>query len=172
MQGSTHIFVGMVAAVAIAEPAAAPAAIVLGAIGGLLPDIDHPNSTISRKLFLLRLLIFWIPHRTFTHSIWASLLMLLPAFFIHPLLICLWAGYTLHIAADMMTFQGIPILYPLAGYHFFLLPRGLRIYTGGMFEAGFRFGALTFLLITLYLKTSPFWLSVLKNPQLFDLLRF
>lgn len=169
MQGSTHALIGMMAALAITEPAAAPGAIVLGAIGGLLPDIDHPNSTVSRKLFLLRLLIFWIPHRTFTHSIWSALLMLLPALFIHPLLICLWAGYTLHIAADMMTFQGIPILYPLAGYHFFLLPRGFRVLTGGFKESVFRFGVLSLLIIWIYLKTSPFWLSVLKNPQLFDL---
>lgn len=171
MQGKTHILVGMAAGLALSQPVTAPFGIILGGIGGLLPDIDHPNGTLSNRLPLLRLLIFWIPHRTFTHSLWAALAMLLPALLIHPVLICLWAGYTLHIAADMATVRGIPLLYPLTRLNCYLLPRPLRLTTGGIMEMIFRVGVIV-LFGALLLEISPFWLSMLQNPQLLDLLWF
>lgn len=167
MQGKTHLLIGMAAGLALSQPVTAPLGIILGGIGGLLPDIDHPNSSISRKLYPLRWLIFWLPHRTLTHSIWAALAMLLPALLIHPLLICLWAGYTLHIAADMATQRGIPLLYPLTPLNCYLLPKPLRLLTGGAVEMLFRVGIIV-LFGALLLKIAPFWVSVLQNPQLLN----
>lgn len=171
MQGKTHILVGMAAGLALADPVTAPFAIILGGIGGLLPDVDHPNGTLSNRLPLIRLLFFWIPHRTLTHSIWAALAMLLPALLIHRVLICLWAGYTLHIAADMATQRGIPLLYPLTRMNCYLLPRPLRIITGGIAEMIFRVGVIV-LFGWLILRVSPFWVSIMQDGRLLELLRF
>lgn len=167
MQGSTHALIGMVAGLALSQPVTAPFAILLGGIGGLLPDIDHPNSKISRQVPLIRLFTFWIPHRTLTHSIWAALLMLLPALLIHPLLICLWAGFVLHIAADMATLRGVPLLYPLTRFPCYLLPRPLRILTGGTIETILRIGVIL-LFGALVLQISPFWLTSLRDARLLD----
>lgn len=169
MQGETHAIIGMVAGLALVDPVTAPLGILLGGIGGLLPDIDHPNSKISRQFPLIRLLTFWIPHRTLTHSIWAALLMLLPALLIHPVLICLWAGFILHIAADMATENGVPLLYPMTHLRCYVLPRPMRILTGGTIEMIFRMGVLLIFGL-LALETSPFWLSAIKDPRLLELL--
>ncbi len=167
MQGKTHMMVGMVAGLMLCQPLTAPAGIILGGIGGLLPDIDHPNSSISYRLPLLRLLTFWIPHRTGTHSLWAAGLMLLPGALIHPLLFCFAAGYALHIAADMMTRKGVPVLYPITKNPLYLLPRGFRLVTGGFVEWMFR-AAVILLFAVLLLQILPFWLAVLHDPRLLD----
>lgn len=129
MQGKTHLLVGAVAGLALATPAA-PGAIILGAMGGLLPDIDHPNGKLSRMFPPGRILTFWLKHRTWTHSLWFALLLLLPALLIDLQWLPLAVGYALHIACDAMTRDGVPLLYPLRN-RFYLLPRPVRFITGG-----------------------------------------
>jgi inner membrane protein len=152
MQGRTHALIGAAAGLTIAllkdaTPGLALVAAGAGAIGGLLPDIDHPNSTICNRVPLIRLLTFWIPHRTLTHSIWlfivldALYLMLMVSLPASPMqTIIRWgsaimAGYFLHILADMTTRQGVPIFSPVSDARFYLLPRGFRLTTGGILES-------------------------------------
>lgn len=88
--------------------------IILGGIlGSLLPDIDHPKSTISLKLKLY----LFIKHRGFTHSLTALFLFIL---------IAPWAGTILnqdlyrgiiigiisHIFLDSLTPSGVQLFFP------------------------------------------------------------
>lgn len=92
------------------------------AVGGLLPDLDHPKSALGRRLRLISLpLSAVVGHRGITHSLLAvsALLGLLiyatSAPFlgrwdglISPLII----GYLSHILGDSMTPSGVPLLWP------------------------------------------------------------
>jgi inner membrane protein len=76
MQGRTHALIGAAAGLLLAVQVAAPAEstamfVAAGALGGLLPDVDHPQSSINQKLPFIRLFTFWLPHRTLTHSVFA-----------------------------------------------------------------------------------------------------
>lgn len=62
------------------------------------------------------------------------------------------AGYGSHLIADMVTLSGLPILWPLYGEPLHLLPRGLRITTGGCIEWLIWFGVIA---LTVYYFASP-----------------
>lgn len=117
-------------------------------IGSLLPDIDHPQSLISRKLLPLG----WITqrlttHRGFTHSILGAFVLFIlltftfgfikeavgsddPFFMASGILI----GFALHLLADFSTYAGIRLAYPLKINFKLMLVR-----TGGTFETIFRY---------------------------------
>lgn len=101
-------------------------------IGSLLPDIDHPRSTLGRKLPVVSGLIsFAFGHRTFCHSIlFLVLLYLTQPFLPNALFYGLMVGVMSHLIGDMMTHQGIRLLYPIGGYIKF--PITFR--TGGVLE--------------------------------------
>lgn len=149
MLGPTHVVIGVAAGLAVAGDALQVDwsdlttlsqlgwIVTLAALGALLPDIDTGSSTISRFLWLPRLLLSplfaLIPHRGPTHS----LLMLVPLsviFALHPLYGPVFvAGYASHIMADMLTKSGVKLLYPLP-YNARLLPKFAAIRTGGLVE--------------------------------------
>ncbi len=84
-----------------------------------------------------------LPHRGITHSLLicllltgglALLLTALPAWPTRGLPLAFLVGYTSHLIADGVTKTGVPLLRPLTRHRFHLLPRPLRITTGGVFE--------------------------------------
>ena len=105
-------------------------------LGALLPDIDHPGSILGRRCsFISRTLHNWFGHRSITHSILGILLLaslctgigsLLVALcnaqhiifsassiaILHLALFSLLFGYALHLFADSLTKEGIPLLWP------------------------------------------------------------
>lgn len=111
---------------------------ILGAslVGSLLPDIDSGTSTISHKLpitsFIVRL---FTKHRHLMHTfipyVVLSILFAIPIFFLsivlHSLSICgyslfgfyilgligLFVGILSHFLLDMITIEGVAILYPI-----------------------------------------------------------
>ena len=109
---------------------------VLVLFGALLPDIDHPNSILGRRCGpISRALHHWCGHRSITHSIFGILLLLGLCIGIGSLTIALGDsqgilfsassqamlrlalysllfGYTLHLLADSLTKEGIPLLWP------------------------------------------------------------
>lgn len=127
-------------------------------IGSLLPDIDHPQSTISRKLppagWIASKLV---SHRGFFHSILGCVilfwLMVLPVGFFKELFQSddpfhmaagLTIGYMFHIFADMFTVSGVRLLFP------FRWNIGLGVFkTGGTRETILRWGlgAMSILLV-------------------------
>lgn len=122
MTGRTHLTLGIASGLLIAAHFHTDTVLTVaaGALGALLPDIDHPQSIISG----------WIPgsgivgllgvrHRGFTHSLVFILLILAGWFaasqrvFIPYVIVgAFCAGILTHFAGDMLTPQGIPLLYP------------------------------------------------------------
>ncbi|MBE9109293.1 metal-dependent hydrolase [Nodosilinea sp. LEGE 07298] len=91
------------------------------AMGGLLPDIDHPKSALGRRIpFISIPLSYLVGHRGVTHSLMAVVVMLillpLAAFTMDTRIALLVApvclGYLSHIAGDAMTPSGVPLLWP------------------------------------------------------------
>ncbi|MXP66217.1 metal-dependent hydrolase [Pantoea sp. Nvir] len=89
----------------------------------LLPDIDHPKSLLGRRVkWLSYSVAHTFGHRGFTHSLLAVAFvlclfqinvnnkgwLLLPT----DVLQSLTLGYTSHIAADILTPAGVPLLWP------------------------------------------------------------
>jgi inner membrane protein len=135
------------------------AAVAGGFVGGLLPDIDDQTALFWQRIplgtFLGKLLHPFIGHhRMMTHSI-AGLV--LAGFLLRSVLTALkttilvdmdivwWAtmiGYVSHLAADSVTHEGIPLLFPIP-YKFGFPPiKMLRIKTGGFIEMALIFPAL------------------------------
>ena len=132
MNGIAHLMVGAAVGVAITplpewhaltiqrpEAALAPAAIVLASIvGALLPDIDHRNSTISRKPIMGAvgaILRLGVSHRGITHSLLALALVGIVGTLAHEQVgVALALGYASHLALDMLTPSGVPLYAPLS----------------------------------------------------------
>lgn len=148
MLGKTHLAVGLavpLAAHALAVsplPPAWPAWAGLG-LGALAPDIDGEGSICYLGNFLPghlapRLLVKalnWLGttisslirsifgHRAALHApLWPGLIMGAGWYYGYPLLLWFGAGCALHLAADMLTRAGIPLLWPMIKKDFSLLP--------------------------------------------------
>ncbi len=90
--------------------------------GSLLPDIDHPRSTIGRALpFVSRPLAMLVGHRGVTHSL-PGLAMVCLAFVyfvsetsaeMRDAFAWLACGYLVHVAADALTDSGVPLFWPM-----------------------------------------------------------
>lgn len=105
-------------------------------VGALLPDIDHPNSILGRRCgFVSHTLHRWYGHRSITHSVFGLLLLCTLGFGLSSLgialcnsqgihisvalestfrlaLFSLIFGCALHLLADSLTKEGIPLLWP------------------------------------------------------------
>lgn len=104
------------------------AVVAVSAIAGLMPDIDHPGSTISDMLGPISKVFNWLErkimpsgmqHRGVTHTAIIPLI-LLAAWATYAdqslLLMAFIQGYASHIALDCLTEQGCPILWPLTKF--------------------------------------------------------
>jgi inner membrane protein len=121
MMAGSHVAVGVAAWAWIAPhlgfPALDPVALTLAVGGALLPDIDHPQSWVGRRVRVISYpLAALIGHRGFTHSILAVVacgLLLrwrgLGRAVVDPLVV----GYLSHLAADLMTSGGLRLAWPL-----------------------------------------------------------
>ncbi|MEI6477635.1 MAG: metal-dependent hydrolase [bacterium] len=160
MTGKTHQVIGMTAGLAsflIAtsphyQPASLAGVLVVSCIGSLLPDIDQPGSRLWNALPFGHiggeLVNPFLAHRNLTHSFLGygivcygmyRLLLLAPLYWglgRHYVFIAFAIAYGSHILADMLTVEGVPLLFP--NQHMFGIPphpfQGLRIETGHWFE--------------------------------------
>lgn len=92
-------------------------------LGGLLPDIDHPQSTLGRRIPFISIPIAKVfGHRGITHSLLAVIgVAALLMFYGVPLIgmgaagilapVCI--GYLSHLVGDMLTPSGVPLLWPV-----------------------------------------------------------
>lgn len=95
-------------------------------VGSLLPDIDHPNSYIGRRIPFLPTLINKIfGHRGMTHSLIVVLLLWLFVIF-YPVLFFLALGYTLHVIEDSFSKSRVAWLQPFSKQKF-----GIALYKTG-----------------------------------------
>lgn len=92
-------------------------------VGAMLPDLDHPDSTVGKRLgFLAYPITIIFGHRGLTHSLIAvGGLFYLAYAFESVWLWWLAFGYTLHLVGDYLTDSGVPLLWPLRKRYRFLL---------------------------------------------------
>lgn len=148
-------------------PATFAAVLVISSLGSLLPDIDSAGGDIWHTLpfghTIGKISDPILAHRNITHSIlgfalitygFNLLLNLAPTYWglnTHYILIALIAGYGSHLVADMITVEGIPLLWPIQKM-FGIPPKpfdGVRIVTGKWFENLVIFPAVNLVLIIL-----------------------
>lgn len=131
--GVTHLTAGTLMAAVITG--VNPAAMAVGGIAALLPDIDEPNSKISKRIPMVPCIIGGLfGHRTITHSLTGLFLFALPVFlFWKEYLIVFLAGYLSHLVLDSFTKTGVPIGYPFIKEYYG--PRLIR--TGSLAEVVF-----------------------------------
>ena len=134
MRGITHLVVGLAAGVGVARffgvhDIEAIACVLVGGVGGLLPDIDHPKALISKYAIgiggAMRLVV---SHRGATHTLaFTALVALVIGLAAFPLYLAaaLLVGMILHLAADMLTTDGVRLFRPLHGGALRLLPYSL-----------------------------------------------
>lgn len=86
-------------------------------IAAMLPDIDHAQSFISRRAWLLSWVIrLFTRHRGFTHSMFAVLVSwsLMTVLKVPPsFVLAAVAGYGSHLLLDALTPSGLLLLWPL-----------------------------------------------------------
>jgi inner membrane protein len=120
MMARSHVVIG-VAAWIVAAPvlhltSLDPLHLGLAVAGSLLPDIDHPASWLGRRSRPVSTAIAAIlGHRGLTHSalaVAALVALLLKAGYRHDGISALAVGYLSHLAADMLTPQGLPLAWP------------------------------------------------------------
>ncbi len=121
---------------------------LLFCFAALLPDVDHPGSTLGRKIWpFSAVLSFFFGHRGLLHSISVPVLFLGLGYYFDMLWVgvAIAGGYCTHLAADMLTLSGVR--------PFWFGPRVKGIVrTGGILEMVFLF-LLLLLFIGLFLKT-------------------
>jgi len=122
MRGHTHLLAGVALALATSKYTHIEANTLwftaAAAFGALLPDIDHPQSTLGRMIKPISWVLHSIfGHRTVTHSLLFLVIItsfLWTAFPDHLFIaigICI--GVISHLILDALTASGIPLLYPL-----------------------------------------------------------
>lgn len=175
MQGRTHMTVGVAtaatASLAMAQPIN-PVWIVLGAVGALIPDLDHEFSTISTHDPFTKLMSKCIhgmgfKHRTITHCFlgWAI-------FCAITLPLGIWVdwgwwfalsvlGYGSHLFADSFTKSGIMWFWPFSEHSFHFFP--IKVRTGGYSENVFNFVAVTLLAVVIIV--SIYTVGIFKEPD-------
>ncbi|MCX6707917.1 MAG: metal-dependent hydrolase [Candidatus Woesearchaeota archaeon] len=88
-------------------------------LGSALPDIDHPESKVGKKV---KIAGFLFEHRGFFHSIFAALILYLvllsfSSFAVYSVYITgLVMGYLSHILIDAVTKEGIMPFHPLSRF--------------------------------------------------------
>lgn len=139
MLAKTHILFGAGLALAASQVAhlSVPTTLIVvgsGAMGGLLPDIDHPSSTFGRRIWPVSLIISKVfGHRGITHSLLAVsglTFLLFSGYHLPAVSLGLIVGYLSHLLGDFITPHGIPLLWPYSKCY--RIPCPIR--TGGFGE--------------------------------------
>ncbi len=123
MMAGSHVALGaaawMAAAPHFGQPALEPLALGLAALGGLLPDMDHPKSWVGKRLRPVSDMVAGVfGHRGITHSLlavvgcwWLLRHQAVPAEFAAPVVV----GYLSHLFGDLLTPGGLRLSWPFKG---------------------------------------------------------
>tara|TARA_Y100000034_G_C6757243_1_gene337001 strand:- start:371 stop:826 length:456 start_codon:yes stop_codon:yes gene_type:complete len=112
-------------------------------LAAAVPDIDAPQSKIGKKVgFFSKIISFTLGHRGVMHSLYFPAAFLLFSIFLgFPLIGYAFAmGYTIHLLTDMLTKDGVHLLYP------FFHVKGF-ISTGGIWETVVFFAVISLLVL-------------------------
>jgi len=134
-------------------------ALLIVALGSLMPDIDSSSSYINNKLRIGKLAAITSRHRGFWHSIFGMLVILVCFGILFlilniqvALILYLAFGYLMHLLADSLTVSGIR---PFWKYSSFEIK--WKIKTNGIFEYILFF---VLLILSIYLYAPNFVLNV------------
>jgi inner membrane protein len=143
MSGKVHsilgALVGLNVLIMLNQGGYAAVFIPLYILGALMPDIDWYKSILGKILFPISFIIYKIfGHRTITHSFLGLLLFNILLKYIITILIKTQylnytitsyahihfsIGYLTHLFSDMLTYKGVPLLYPYQkNYNFAKIP--------------------------------------------------
>ncbi|MBD3259893.1 hypothetical protein GF371_04665 [Candidatus Woesearchaeota archaeon] len=97
----------------------------------LLPDTDHPESNINKKIPVFKFFSYIFKHRGFLHTLWIPLIVfvLLYKFGYYQYGIAVAVGYGAHLLSDSLTKAGINFIHPLKQFRI----QGF-VETGGLLE--------------------------------------
>lgn len=97
--------------------------VLLVCLGCILPDIDHRESTIGKRLkFISYPLSIVFGHRGAFHSLLACVGVMYVAYSVGvPALQFVALGYVLHLLGDFLTPSGIPLFYPSSRRYRFMV---------------------------------------------------
>ncbi len=123
MMAGSHVALGaaawLIAAPRLGLPALEPIQLAWAVAGSLLPDIDHPQSWVGRRVRPLSTFIAAIlGHRGATHSLLAvggCAWLLLHDGYSRAIVAPLMVGYLSHLAGDLVTPRGLRLAWPLKG---------------------------------------------------------
>lgn len=117
------------------------------ALGVLLPDMDHSESYINKKLIITKIFAFFFKHRGFLHSIYFPLILGMILWFYVGFFygFALFIGYLSHILSDALTVSGVNLLHPFSHLHI----RGF-VKTGSFLERIIFYIVIGLILIKLY----------------------
>lgn len=161
MTGRAHLVIAIAAGFILAAHSPNDALLRAGvigvsALGGLLPDIDHPKSIVSGYLpGVGHLVRTAVSHRGITHSLFFAALCMALLFAVGaPMSILLAAGAGLlsHLAADMTTVQGVPLLLPLSRRAFKVAPYHVLNFTAWALESIATVGAMAVIGLVVWRK--------------------
>ncbi len=130
--------------------------VLVRVLGELLTGIVQALATVIREL---------TGHRGATHWLLASLVVALPAviFLGTHAGLYLGVGYLSHLALDMLTRSGVPLLGPFSKRRLHLLPKPLRVKTGGpmdhFVQLAASLGYVALLAWTTIVADGPPWLN-------------
>ena len=174
MKAPNHItggllFTGIFASLSGINIFSSPWLVLTTIVAALLPDIDHPKSIVGR---LVKPISRWLNrhygHRTITHSAFVLILSTVVFSLFEKVIadqtslsLTFFYSYLSHLLLDMMTLQGVPLLYPFFRNPFVLPanPR-FRLRTGDMKAETIIF--CTFITLSIFLRPlfqNGFWTS-------------
>lgn len=120
MLGRTHLLFGAVLAmwlVPILQPKSLPIFLAIAIPCALLPDIDHPNSTINNRLRFTRAFGILFRHRGMLHSIWPLIFGFLAiSYYNGDYALAYLSGYASHLLGDAITADGVNFLHPFSRF--------------------------------------------------------
>lgn len=81
----------------------------------LLPDLDHPQSKLGRKLFVSKIFNIFFGHRGFFHAVWIPIGIWLVLSFGFGISYgsAVFVGYFAHLFSDGLTKAGVNLAHPL-----------------------------------------------------------
>lgn len=112
MKGTTHASFAVVSNVIVSnvqhvqlEPKTFAVLAVASTFGGLLPDIDHGNSKLGKKVPVVDKLF---KHRGFTHTVWfAMIAYVIVAMWNEQIAMYVFIGCLSHLIGDILTPMGL-----------------------------------------------------------------